>query len=118
MCLIKEIEELSEEFKKSQEVLIALGDEMRQRLLLVMMNHGDCKGMRVNDIANKMNLSRPAVSHHLKILKETGIVCMRREGTKNYYYFNSDMKEFDDLITMLVHAKKVVSRLPERGEEL
>lgn len=118
MDLREEIEVLSEEFKKSQEFLIAIGDEMRQRLLLVMMHHSDCKGMRVNDIAEKMNLSRPAVSHHLKILKDAGIVCMYREGTKNYYYFNQNMKEFDDLIKMLDHAKKVMGSLPKRGENI
>lgn len=37
----------------------------------------------------KTHLSRPAVSHHLKILKEAEIVNLRREGTKNYYYLDS-----------------------------
>ena len=32
------------------------------------------------------SLSRPAISHHLKILKEAGIVDIRQEGTANYYY--------------------------------
>lgn len=43
-------------------------------------------------IARKTNLSRPAVSHHLGILKDAGLIDVRREGTKNYYYFDSDMK--------------------------
>lgn len=50
---------------------------MRQHLILVMMQSGDCNGLRVNDIAAKTRLSRPAVSHHLQILKDAGIVKMR-----------------------------------------
>ncbi|MEG6523627.1 ArsR/SmtB family transcription factor [Desulfotomaculum sp. 1211_IL3151] len=40
--------------------------------------------MRVGEIKAKTHLSRPAVSHHLKILKDIGIVKMREEGTKNF----------------------------------
>jgi transcriptional regulator, arsR family len=46
---------------------------MRQYWILVMMQSGDYNGMRVNDITDKTRLSRPAVSHHLQILKDAGI---------------------------------------------
>ena len=109
---------LSEEIMGTQKILTALGDEMRQHLILVMMQSGDCNGMRVNDIAQKTSLSRPAVSHHLQILKDAGIIKMRREGTKNYYYFDADMEAFDRLINMLNHAKTIMQSLPDRsGEE-
>ena len=110
-----EIKKLSEEIKRSQKILIALGDEMRQHLILTMMENGDCNGMRVNEIAGYMKLSRPAVSHHLQILKDAGIVKMRREGTKNYYYFDADMEAFDGLISTLVHAKEIMLSLPDRS---
>ena len=111
----KEILTLAEEIKNSQKILIALGDEMRQHLILVMIQNGDCSGMRVNDIAAKSSLSRPAVSHHLQILKDAGVVKMRREGTKNYYYFDADMEAFDKLISMLNHAKAIMQALPDRS---
>ncbi|CAI3251434.1 zinc-binding dehydrogenase [Enterococcus cecorum] len=41
-------------------------------------------------ITEKTHLSRPAVSHHIKILKDAGVVEMRKEGTKNYYYLETD----------------------------
>lgn len=113
--LEKEIKKLAEEINESQEIMLALGDEMRQHLILVMMQSGNCSGMRVNDIAENMKLSRPAVSHHLRILKNAGIVKMRKEGTKNYYYFDADMVAFDKLINMLVHAKNIMSSLPDRS---
>lgn len=42
---------------------------------------------------------------------------MRREGTKNYYYFDADMQSLDDLITMLEHAKSIMKLLPDRTLE-
>lgn len=115
MTQLDEIRQLSEEIRSTQKILTALGDEMRQHLILVMMQSGDCSGMRVNDIAAKTRLSRPAVSHHLQILKDAGIVKMRREATKNYYYFDADMEAFDRLIGMLQHAKAIMMALPDRS---
>ena len=115
MNVEQEISTLAEEIKGSQKILTALGDEMRQHLILVMMQNGECSGMRVNDIAENTRLSRPAVSHHLQILKDAGIVKMRREGTRNYYYFDADMEAFDRLIGMLNHAKDIMLQLPDRS---
>ena len=112
-----EIRHLSEEIRNTQKILAALGDEMRQHLILVMMQSGDYSGLRVNDIAAKTRLSRPAVSHHLQVLKDAGIVKMRREATKNYYYFDADMEAFDRLIGMLQHAKAIMLALPDRSGE-
>ncbi len=110
-----EIVALSEEIKNSRKILSCLGDETRQHIILEMIKGGDCTGLRVNDIAVKSNLSRPAVSHHLGIMKDAGLVKVRREGTKNYYYFDADMESFTTLITMLNHAKAIMSSLPERS---
>ena len=80
---------LAENFSASAKILTAIGDETRQHLILEMMKMGNCMGVRVGDITKKTNLSRPAVSHHLQIMKDAGIVKVRKEGTKNYYYFCS-----------------------------
>ena len=77
---------LAENFSASAKILTAIGDETRQHLILEMMKMGNCMGVRVGDITKKTNLSRPAVSHHLQIMKDAGTVKVRKEGTKNYYY--------------------------------
>ncbi len=47
------------------------------------------KGPRaVGDIARGMPVSRPAVSQHLKVLKEAGLVTDRSEGTRRVYYLD------------------------------
>lgn len=68
-------------------------------------------------ITRKTNLSRPAVSHHLGILKDAGLIDVRREGTKNYYYFDSDMKSIKKLIAALQAAVDVAKQLPDQEEE-
>lgn len=118
MRLEKEITQLSNELKNCQNILTAMGDEVRQHLIFVMMQSGQCSGMRVGEIAACTNLSRPAVSHHLQILKNAGIVKMRREGTKNYYYFDADLEAFDQVIHMLTHAKEIMLQLPDRSGEV
>lgn len=112
-----EITALADEFKSVQKVLIALGDENRQHLILEMMQMGNCSGVRVGEITARTHLSRPAVSHHLQILKDAGIVKMRREGTRNYYYFDTEPKSLNRLTVMLDHVKKIMAELPDRSEK-
>lgn len=107
---------LAAEIRRSRGTLTALGDEVRQHLMLVMMESGRCEGLRVGEIAARTNLSRPAVSHHLRILKDAGIVGMRREGTRNYYFFDA-AGSLDALIQTLVHAREIMLSLPDRSEE-
>ena len=113
----EEIDQLAGDFEQCRKILIALGDENRQHMILEMMKIGNCNGVRVREITEKTHLSRPAVSHHLRILKEAGLLKMRREGTKNYYYFDPDMKSFGLLIQVLQKAIDVTSGLPDRSQE-
>lgn len=83
-------------------------------LILEMMQMEDCDGVRVGEITERTHLSRPAVSHHIRILKEAGILKVRREGTKNYYYFDVDMESLNQLMQMLDHIKVIMGSLPNR----
>lgn len=113
-----DIEKLAEDFQNCQKILIALGDENRQHLILEMMKMGNCSCARVGDITERTNLSRPAVSHHLQILKNAGILKVRKEATKNYYYFDPDTKSFDCLIHVLQRAKELTAELPDKGGDM
>ena len=117
-----EILTLLTEFKGCQKILSAIGDEARQHIIIRMLasNHSGevrCGGMRVGEIAALSSLSRPAISHHLQILKDAGLLKMRREGTRNYYYFDADMIALQNLIGMLGHIQKIMVRLPDRSGE-
>ncbi|MFM9280698.1 ArsR/SmtB family transcription factor [Paenibacillus jiagnxiensis] len=90
-------------FKKNQKVLYAIGDETRQAILITLMTGSQMPGMRVGEITEQTKLSRPAVSHHLKILKEAQIINVRKQGTMNFYHLSakSKLRQLKDLILQL-----------------
>lgn len=108
---------LAEHFASCSALLAAIGDETRQHIILEMLKIGKCDGVRVGEITQKTNLSRPAVSHHLQIMKDAGIVKVRKEGTRNYYYFDPEMEAFGHLIATLQMAMEITQSLPDRGGE-
>jgi DNA-binding transcriptional ArsR family regulator len=62
----------------------ALADPTRRRVMESLRS-----GPRaVGEIARGMPVSRPAVSQHLKVLKEAGLVTDRSEGTRRVYYLD------------------------------
>lgn len=83
--------ELEQQFYSCRPLFIALGDEVRLRIIEVLTmagRNGRPDGLNVNEITRQTSLSRPAISHHLKILKESGLVEVRQSGTSNYYRLN------------------------------
>lgn len=93
-------------FKDCQPLLTAIGDETRQ-LIIVAMMEGSCDpGMRVGEITEKVNLSRPAVSHHIKILMAAKIVNVNKQGTMNFYYLDPGKSR-------LLHLKTLVEQIEE-----
>lgn len=61
--------------------LDALGDPTR-RALFELLGSG---GRSVGELAEQLPVSRPAVSQHLKVLREAGLVLVRAEGTRRVY---------------------------------
>jgi DNA-binding transcriptional ArsR family regulator len=65
-------------------MLDALGDPTRRRVFERLAD-----GPRaVSELADSLPVSRPAVSQHLKVLKEAGLVVDRAEGTRRFYQAN------------------------------
>lgn len=65
----------------NQNGVAALGDATR-RAIFERLRRGP---MAVGDIAEGLPVTRPAVSQHLRVLKEAGLVSERREGTRRLY---------------------------------
>jgi DNA-binding transcriptional ArsR family regulator len=66
--------------------LDALGDATRMAIFQRLANGP----LAVNEIAGTLPVSRPAVSQHLKVLKEAGLVQDRRDGTRRLYQLDPE----------------------------
>jgi DNA-binding transcriptional ArsR family regulator len=69
-----------------EEVMAALADPTR-RAVFERLRGGP---RSVGDVASGLPVSRPAVSQHLRVLKEAGLVTERRAGTRRLYSVNGD----------------------------
>jgi DNA-binding transcriptional ArsR family regulator len=74
-----------DEWRKVARIFTALGDEHRQRILLTF-EPGE--RLNVGQLVAVSTLSRSAVSHHLKILREAGVLESRKEGKEVYFWVN------------------------------
>lgn len=75
------------ELRKVAEFYKALGDESRLLIVQMLAEQEMC----VCEIIDKLSMSQPAVSHHLKILKQANLVNDAREGKWIYYSLNKDV---------------------------
>lgn len=78
---------LPKEWRNISKVYTALGDEHRQRILLTFE---PAERLNVGQIVAVSTLSRSAVSHHLKILRDAGVLQSRKEGKEVYFWVNKE----------------------------
>ena len=69
----------------------ALGDPVRMQLVDILRKHAG--KVCVCELVPLFDLSQPTISHHLKKLREAGIVGSERQGLWAYYYVNPDALE-------------------------
>ena len=70
-----------EEFQKAAEIFKQLGDGSRIRIFWLLCHCEEC----VINLSAMVDMSSPAVSHHLRQLKSAGLIVSRREGKEVYY---------------------------------
>ena len=61
--------------------LTALGDPTRQRIMLLLSR----ERLNVSDLADRFHLSRPAISHQIKVLTHAGLLVQERDGRERVY---------------------------------
>ncbi|MGI6584719.1 MAG: ArsR/SmtB family transcription factor [Lutisporaceae bacterium] len=71
-------------------VFRAFTDESRVRILEILSEGEQCACILLDDL----KISQPTLSHHMKILCDSGIVKSRRVGKWNYYSINTDGCEY------------------------
>ena len=77
-----------EQAESMARVAKALGDPIRMQLVDVLRRHAG--KVCVCELVPLFDLSQPTVSHHLKVLRQAGIVGSERRGLWAYYYVNPD----------------------------
>ena len=83
-----------EDFQKISDIFEKLGDAKRSQIFWILCHCEEC----VSDLSEIIGMSSPAVSHHLKVLKECGLIESHREGKEVIY------RVTDSELTRLLHV--------------
>ena len=70
------------------EVFKLMADKSRLKILLALAAEGE---MHVSALCEMLGQSQPAVSHHLTLMRMTGLVGFRRDGKHNFYHLDSGL---------------------------
>jgi DNA-binding transcriptional ArsR family regulator len=105
---------------KANEQIAVLGDATRREIFEIL----SVRARSVADIARRLPVSRPAVSQHLRVLKDAGLVKLRSEGTRNIYQLDpkgvAALRDYLDSLwqTALEQFKTTAEQsLPQRKEK-
>ena len=86
-----------------------LQDENRQQILMLLF---DKKEMSVTELTQQLSLSRPAVSHHLKLLLDSKLVEVTKNGKERIYRLNMDTA-VRQLKSLLASLEEDINMTPE-----
>ena len=87
------------------QVFKLMSDETRLRILLYLAQNNE---LHVTDLCTRLGQSQPAVSHHLALLRVSGLIESRREGKHNFYSVRAE--HFGDLLVQLFSAAGAMPR--------
>lgn len=90
------------EFQTVSDIFKQLGDGSRIRIFWILCHCEEC----VMNLSALVDMSSPAVSHHLRLLKSSGLIVSRRDG-KEMYYRTADT----ELAQMLHHMIEKLGRI-------
>ncbi|HJV80465.1 metalloregulator ArsR/SmtB family transcription factor [Noviherbaspirillum sp.] len=81
------LDDVLQSFRLCAPLFHALGDKQRQDIIMLLV---ESERLNVSAITERMPLSRPAISHHLKVLRQAGLVKVESESRENYYSLTLD----------------------------
>ena len=64
-----------------------LADDTRQKIMKLTC----CRWISVNEIVECLNVTQPTVSHHLAVLRDTGLVHIKEDGKQTFYQLNREL---------------------------
>lgn len=85
------------------QILKALADDTRLKIFNILARQNLC----AKGIASELNLSEAAVSQHIKVLKECGLIQGRKQGYFKHYQINKDtLLQLNEYFSALVVAQR------------
>ena len=109
----EEIKKTLKTFNSCVPFFIAMSDEYRQQLIMDIAEAGK-DGINVSNLSAKSKLSRPAISHHLKVLKDAGLIQPLKIGTQIFYQLN--LKDNFKTISELIHSMENILDAIEKSK--
>ena len=101
-----------ENFQTVADIFKQLGDGSRIRIFWLLCHCEEC----VINLSAMVNMSSPAVSHHLKQLKAAGLIVSRRER-KEVYYKAADTEQVQTFHHMIEWLAKVACPTEEKAQK-
>jgi DNA-binding transcriptional ArsR family regulator len=94
-----------------RDVFQAIADPNRRAIIGLLAN----RKLTVNAVAEHFSISRPAVSRHIKILKECGLVVVMRQGRERYCEVR--LEKLNEITNWIEHYQKVWEQRLDRLDE-
>ena len=91
-----------EGFQAASDVFKMMDDPSRVKLFWLLCHTSEC----VTDLAAMMDMSSPALSHHLRLLKNAGLITSSRQG-KEVIYSSADTELADTLHHIIEHVVEI-----------
>ena len=82
----------------------ALNDPTRREILELLKE----RDMPAGEIADKFNISKPSISHHLDLLRQANLVTSRKEG--QFVYYSINLTVMDELVKWFIQFSKPVKK--------
>jgi DNA-binding transcriptional ArsR family regulator len=87
----------------------ALADDTRRKIVLMLVNEGE---LSATEISNNFDMTPPAVSQHLKVLREAKVIQMKKQAQKRLY--SVDEAGINEIGDWLLDVKKIWNKRLDR----
>ena len=95
------------------DTFVALAEPRRREIVEMIATHGQ---MSASDISDQFEISAPAISQHLKVLRESELLTMEKRAQQRIYRINAD--KIDEIEVWIKKLKKAWEERFERLDSL
>lgn len=92
--------------QKMSNILSVAGNDVRLKILLLLYEE---QKLCVCDLSDILNMKIPAISQHLRKIKDSGIIGKQRAGSTIYYFLSAEYKKLFKPLFKIINSKKVLA---------